>query len=44
MEKDGDLTEDELRRLEKDVQTLTDDSVKRIDTLAAEKEKEIMVD
>ena len=44
MEKDGDLTEDELRRLEKDVQTLTDDSVKRIDALAAEKEKEIMVD
>lgn len=44
MEKDGELTEDELRRLEKDVQKLTDDSVKRIDGLAAEKEREIMED
>ncbi len=44
MEKDGDLTEDELRRLEKDVQNLTDESVKRIDALAAEKEREIMED
>ncbi len=44
MEKAGDLTEDELRRLEQDVQKLTDASVKNIDALAAEKEREIMED
>lgn len=44
MEKAGDLTEDELRRLEQEVQKLTDASVKNIDELAAEKEREIMED
>lgn len=44
LEKAGDLTEDELRRLEQDVQNLTDTSVKNIDALAAEKEREIMED
>lgn len=42
MEKDGELSEDELRTLEKEVQTLTDNSVKNIDQLATEKEKEIL--
>ena len=41
-EKDGDLSEDELRKLEKEVQSLTDASVKNIDHLATEKEKEIL--
>lgn len=42
MEKSGDLSEDELRTQEKEVQTLTDDSVKNIDTLSSDKEKEIL--
>ena len=41
-EKDGDLSEDELRKFEKEVQALTDASVKNIDNLATEKEKEIL--
>ncbi|HLR92614.1 MAG TPA: ribosome recycling factor [Atopostipes sp.] len=41
-EKDGDISEDELRRFEKEVQKLTDDAVKNIDTLAEEKEQEII--
>lgn len=44
LEKSGELSEDELRRYEKDVQDLTDQSVKNIDALAAEKEKEIIED
>ena len=40
-EKDGDITEDEERRLEKDVQKITDDSTKKIDDLADAKRKEI---
>ncbi len=41
-EKDGEITEDELRRLNDDVQGLTDKYVAEIDNVAAEKEKEIM--
>lgn len=41
-QKNGDLTEDELRNLEKDVQKLTDDSVKSIDQITADKEKELL--
>lgn len=44
LEKSGDISEDELRRFEKDVQALTDQSVKNIDALAAEKEREILED
>lgn len=44
LEKSGDLSEDELRRYEKEVQTLTDNSVKNVDALAAEKEREIIED
>lgn len=40
-QKAGDITEDDLRRFEKDVQKVTDDAVKSIDAIAAEKEKEI---
>lgn len=41
-EKNKEITEDDLRTLEKDVQKLTDDSVKHIDQIAAEKEKELL--
>ena len=40
-QKDGDITEDEQRGLEKKVQKLNDDATKRIDELADEKSKEI---
>jgi ribosome recycling factor len=41
-QKNGDLTEDDLRDLEKNVQTLTDSSIKAIDTIVADKEKELL--
>ena len=41
-EKNGDLTEDELRHYEEEVQKITDASVKAIDALSTEKEKEIL--
>ncbi|SDJ01269.1 ribosome recycling factor [Salimicrobium halophilum] len=41
-EKDGELTEDDLRSYQDDVQKLTDDHVKEIDDLAKKKEEEIM--
>lgn len=41
-EKNGEITEDELRRLTDDVQKLTDKYVSEIDKVAEEKEKEIM--
>lgn len=40
--KDGELTEDDLKKAEKKIQDITDKSVKEIDKLAAEKEKEVM--
>jgi ribosome recycling factor len=40
-EKDGDLTEDEQRNLEKQVQKVTDEATKKIDQLADEKREEI---
>lgn len=43
-EKDGEISEDELRRYEAEVQNLTNASVDNIDKLAAEKEKEIIED
>ena len=42
LEKDGEISEDELHRYEKEVQKLTDHSVKTVDQLAAEKEREII--
>ncbi|MBO0466563.1 ribosome recycling factor [Enterococcus plantarum] len=41
-QKNNDITEDELRNLEKEAQKLTDDSVKNIDTITSEKEKELL--
>ena len=42
MKKAGDLTEDDLSDAEKEVQKLTDDFIKQVDGVAAEKEEEIM--
>lgn len=42
MQKDGDITEDELKRGLTKIQEATDDAVKKIDEIVAEKEKEIM--
>ncbi|SDM65070.1 ribosome recycling factor [Fictibacillus solisalsi] len=41
-EKDGEITEDELRRYNEDVQKLTDKYIGEVDTIASSKEKEIM--
>lgn len=41
-QKANDITEDELRGLEKEAQKLTDESVKNIDQITAEKEKELL--
>ena len=41
-QKIGDLTEDDLRNAEKDIQTLTDDNIKAIDSIVSEKEKELL--
>lgn len=40
--KDGEITEDDLKGLENDIQKLTDKFVKEVDTIASDKEKEIM--
>ncbi|MDR3190702.1 MAG: ribosome recycling factor [Lactobacillaceae bacterium] len=40
--KADDLSEDEERKLEKEIQTLTDDAIKNVDAIAAEKEKELL--
>lgn len=40
--KDGDLTEDDLKGIEKDIQNLTDKYIKEIDDICADKEKEIL--
>ncbi|MFC4320151.1 ribosome recycling factor [Litchfieldia salsa] len=42
LEKNGEITEDELRGFSEDVQKLTDDSITKVDQVAKEKEKEIM--
>jgi ribosome recycling factor len=41
-QKNGDLTEDELRKLEKEVQKVTDESIKNIDAITAKKEQELL--
>jgi ribosome recycling factor len=41
-EKKHQISEDERKRLEAEVQKLTDDTIKEIDTLAEQKEKEIL--
>ncbi|MCL2343495.1 MAG: ribosome recycling factor [Firmicutes bacterium] len=40
-EKRAEITEDDLKDMEKDIQKLTDDYIKEIDALAAKKEKEL---
>jgi len=42
MEKDGHISQDELRHHEKDVQAFTDDTIKHLDEALANKEKEIL--
>lgn len=42
LEKDNEITEDDLRGLEKDVQDLTDQSIKNMENIAAEKEQELL--
>ncbi len=41
-EKKSEITEDELKEAERDMQKLTDDSCKKLDELLAKKEKELM--
>ena len=41
-QKDGNMTEDELKQAENDIQKLTDSSVEEIDKILANKEKEVM--
>ena len=42
LEKASEITEDEMKQAEKDLQKLTDDSCKKLDELLAKKEKELM--
>ncbi|HYN98851.1 MAG TPA: ribosome recycling factor [Actinomycetota bacterium] len=42
MKKDGDISEDELKRSEKELQKLTDHYVEEIDTMFSHKEKELL--
>ena len=41
-QKKGELTEDDQKKAEKDIQDLTDKHVKKIDEMCAKKEKELM--
>ena len=41
-EKAKEITEDELKTLEKDIQKVTDDAVKHIDDMTTNKEKELL--
>ena len=42
LEKDGELTEDDFKSEEKEVQSLIDDNSKKIDKIVADKEKELL--
>lgn len=42
LKKDGEITEDDQKKGEDEIQKLTDDAIKEIDKMTAEKEKEIM--
>ena len=42
LEKDGKITEDDLKHAEKEIQTKTDEYIKEIDTVLSHKEKEIL--
>lgn len=41
-EKDGDITQDDHRRIDKEIQTLTDDFIRKVDEALAQKEKDIL--
>jgi ribosome recycling factor len=41
-EKDSTITQDQHRKLDKDIQALTDTTIKRVDDLLAQKDKEIL--
>ena len=41
MQKASDVTEDDLKIMEKDLQTMTDDYIKKVDETTAKKEKEL---
>jgi ribosome recycling factor len=41
-EKDGEISQDQHRKLQTDIQALTDEYVKKVDELLAQKEKEIL--
>ena len=41
-EKDGDITEDERKKMLDDIQKLTDSYIAKVDTMLAGKEKELM--
>ncbi len=42
LEKDGHISEDEIKKHEKEVQVMTDEEIKKIDEAVSHKEKEIM--
>jgi ribosome recycling factor len=42
LEKDGEITEDDLKHAEKEIQNKTDEYTKEIDTVLAHKEKDIL--
>jgi ribosome recycling factor len=42
LEKDGHISQDELRQHEKELQAITDETIKRVDDALGHKEKEIM--
>ena len=42
MQKEGEITEDDLKQAEKDIQKLTDEMIKKVDELYSVKEKELM--
>ena len=42
LKKDSQITEDDQRKAEEDLQKMTDGQIKDVDKIAAEKEKEIM--
>ena len=41
-EKDGDISQDEQKKLEREIQNLTDEHIKRVDETLAQKDKEIL--
>ena len=41
-EKDGDISQDEQKKLEREIQQLTDEHIKRVDETLAQKDKEIL--